>query len=209
MMITPRHRQLFAAGAVGLALLWPATLPAESVNIFHAFTAHIHKQVDADKRTFVSAQRCTEWFYKQQRNKAKPPQAEGVSRSGPAQPWLLAQSDCASRYPGGIDAAREDFSRTQTALSLSLTFYQYALVGDRDDDERYTAAEVKDIVESFGLVYDAHRAPASYLTDLNATFDWVHKTGGLESLMTSLGALYDKGYRLTDHDRTALNQISR
>ena len=190
--------------------LWPRSVAADPVNVFRAFTAHIQKQITADKHTFVAAQACTEWFYGQQRKQQHAPKAEGVAFIwGLPQPWLMTQPDCSLQYPGGLNAAREDFSRRQSSLALSLTFYQYALIGDRNDDERYTTAEIKDMLESFGLVYDATRAPAAYLKDLNATFDWIYKTGGLEGLMTSLGTLYEKGYRLTDRDRTALNNVTQ
>ena len=41
-----------------------------------------------------------------------------------------------------------------------------------------------------------------------AHFDAVRKTGGLDILMTSMGLLYDKGYRFTAPDRADLNRIS-
>jgi hypothetical protein len=124
--------------------------------------------------------------------------------------YLAVQtSDCPARYPDGLKAAREDFSSTQSALSLSLTFYQFALVGDRNDDKRYNAAELQDMLESFGLAYDGSRPASAHVTALTSTFDGLHKTGGLERLMTSMGTLFDKGYRLTPRDRSALDQVSK
>ena len=199
-----------------LAGFWlPASngLAAESpdaTNGFAPFTAHIHKQIQIDKRVFAVAQTCTEWFYKQQRKKPSEPKAQGVALRGGLQPAETVQetAECQSRYPGGIDAAREDFSRTQSSLALSLTFYEFALVGDRNDDGRYSTAELKDILESFGLLYERERPPAVHHAALNAQFDTIRKAGGLDALMASMGILYDKGYRFTSLDRAALNRVS-
>jgi hypothetical protein len=172
------------------------------VNVFQAFTGHIERQIQRDKQSFHDAQICTEWFYKQQK-KPDRPKAEGVAF--PA----VQTSDCSARYPGGLKAAREDFSSTQSALSLSLTFYQFALVGDRNDDGRYNASELQDVLESFDLTYDRNRPDSIHLIVLTGTFDSLRKAGGLENLMTSMGKLYDKGYRLTPRDRSTLDQITK
>ena len=182
-------------------------------SVFQAFTSHIQRQVELDKRSFVDASACTEWFYKQQRPKPQEPKVEGVGRrlDQPAthdvQIIRVSSSDCRSRYPGGIDAAREEFGRTQTTLSLSLTFYEFALVGDRDDDSRYNPAELRDILESFGLAFRPELSPATQLTTLNAQFDSVHYTGQFDVLMTGMGVLFEKGYRFTSRDVVALNRI--
>lgn len=187
-----------------------ARLAADPDNIFASFTAHIRRQIQADKEGFAQAQTCTEWFYRQQRNKPAQPPVLGVSfRPVPAADRGSAQaSDCASRYPGGLDAAREDFSRTQSALSFSLTFYEFALVGDGNDDGRYSQRELKDILESFGLSFRPGDASETQTDVLTAHFDAVRKTGGLDILMASMGLLYDKGYRFTAPDRADLNRIS-
>jgi len=194
-------------------ILWLSGLSpvaAQSVNVFTAFTGHIERQIQRDKQSFHDAQTCTEWFYKQQKKPGQP-KAEGIvfsSRRPDVYP-AVQTSDCLVRYPGGLNAAREDFSSTQSALSLSLTFYQFALVGDRNDDGRYNAAELQDVLESFELTYDKSRPDSIHLTALTGTFDSLRRAGGLERLMTSMGTLFDKGYRLTPHDRTTLDQITK
>jgi hypothetical protein len=188
-----------------LSILWlaiPAT--AQSVNVFQGLVKHINRQIQRDKKAFHDAQVCTEWFYKQQK-KPDLPKAEGISWSGQS----INTSDCANRYPGGINAAREDFSATQSALSLSLTFYQFALVGDRNDDDRYNADELQDVLESFGLAYDQSHPASIHLTELQTTFDTVHKAGGMEKLMAGMNTLYDRGYRLSPRDRAALDRITK
>ncbi|MGH7208246.1 MAG: hypothetical protein ACREIL_02565, partial [Nitrospiraceae bacterium] len=164
-----------------------------------AFTAHIQQQVQSDKRTFLDAEACTHWFYEQQRRTPPQPPVQGaaldLSRWTPQR--VLEAPECPTRYPGGLKAAREDFSRTQTSLSLSLTFYEFALVGDRNDDEHYNAVELRDMLESFGLPFEGLVVPVVHLAALNGKFDVVHKTRSLDVLMTSMGTLFDKGYRFT------------
>ncbi len=205
-----RPSALIVAWLAGLWLWWPGPVTAQSVDVFQGFTGHIERQIHRDKQSFVDAQTCTEWFYKQQR---KPGQskAEGIVFSG-RQPTVrpaVQTSECPARYPDGLNAAREHFSSTQSALSLSLTFYEFALVGDRNDDGHYNAAELQDMLESFGLSYDRSGSASAHVTALTSTFDGLHKAGGLERLMTSMGRLYDKGYRLTPHDRSTLDQITK
>ena len=209
-MASQRVRACIVALYTGLWLWGPGLVTAQSVDVFQGFTGHIERQIKQDKQYFVDAQTCIEWFYKQQR-KPDQPKAEGIVFSGqlPAIHPAVQTSDCPARYPGGLNAAREDFSSTQSALSLSLTFYQFALVGDRNDDGRYNPAELQDMLEAFGLSYDRSRPTSVHVTALTSTFDGLHKTGGLERLMTSMGRLYDKGYRLTLHDRSTLDQITK
>ena len=190
-----------------------AAEPRNGNDVFVAFTAHIRQQVQSDKQVFLDASACTEWFYKQQHQKPSRPPAKGVvfRAASPAIEGTLrlapATSDCPARYPGGLEAAREDFSRTQSSLSLSLTFYEFALVGDGDDDGQYNLTELKDVLESFGLSFDAVLTPSSHVAILNAKFDTVHQSGGFDVLMASMGVLYDNGYRLTVQDRDALNRV--
>ncbi|MGH7146349.1 MAG: hypothetical protein ACREIJ_00395 [Nitrospiraceae bacterium] len=209
-MSAHRSIALIVAWLGSLWLWWPGPVTAQSVDVFKAFTGHIEQQIKRDKQSFLDAQACTEWFYRQQR-KPRQPKAEGIvfsDRQPPVHP-ALQTSDCPSRYPSGLEAAREHFSLTQSALSLSLTFYEFALVGDRNDDGRYNAAELQDMLESFELTYDKSRPDSVHVTALTGTFDSLRKAGGLERLMTSMGTLYDKGYRLTPHDRSTLDQITR
>lgn len=205
-----RSGALIVAWFAGLWLWWPGPVAAQSLDVFQGFTGHIERQIHRDKQSFVDAQTCTKWFYDQQKKPGQP-KAEGIVFSG-RQPTVrptVQTSDCPARYPNGLNDAREDFSSTQSALSLSLTFYQFALVGDRNDDERYNATELQDMLESFGLSYERNRPVSAHVTALTSTFDGLHKTGGLERLMTSMGKLYDKGYRLTPRDRNILDQITK
>jgi hypothetical protein len=198
---------LVAAGCFGTPLAPPALANPE--DIFESFTSHIRQQIQVDKKFFLDANVCTELFYKQMYKKPTPPAMQGVSWPGPAFAGVgdLTLADCQTRYPGGLQDAREDFSRTQSTLSLSLTFYEFALVGDRNDDERYSAAELQDILESFGLRFDSLGSPSGHLATLTAKFDDLRKSGNLDHLMASMGALYDKGYRFTSHDRRVLDQV--
>jgi hypothetical protein len=202
--------------AVLLGWLWwsvPSSAVAEppaSSDVFASFTRHIQLQIRSDKQSFAEAHTCTEWFYKQNGKKSTRPPAQGVSM--PAERETLRPvfevSQCQTRYPGGLDAARQDFSRTQSFLTVSLTFYEFALVGDRNDDGSYSAAELQDILSSFGLAFDEAHDQGIPLAALNAQFDQLHKAVGLDVLMTSMGILYDKGYRFTSTDRDEVNRIS-
>jgi hypothetical protein len=108
-----------------------------------------------------------------------------------------------------LEAAREDFSRTQSLLSISLTFYEFALVGDRNDDRRYSTAELRDILTSFDLPFDQHGSARAHTVALTSTFDLLRQGGKLDALMASMGRLYDQGYRLTPEDKASLESISR
>jgi len=196
-----------------LCCLWislPGSGTASLDDIFEAFTAHIQQQVQSDKQTFLDADVCTHWFYQEQRRTPPRPPVQGAAldpvRWAPRR--VFEALECQTRYPGGLKAAREDFSRTQTSLSLSLTFYEFALVGDRNDDGHYNAVELRDMLESFGLPFEGLVVPVIHLAALNGKFDVIYNTGGLDVLMTSMGTLFDKGYRFTSQDRAALNRIS-
>ena len=205
-MRTPRPYLLgsllaFIAVAPPLTLKAGAQLHSE---VFQAFTAHIERQVQIDKRSFAEASECTQWFYKQERGKGSPPPAvQGVRAILPHRAAL----DCHSRYPDGLVAAREDFGRAQSTLSLSLTFYEFALVGDRDDDQRYSDLELRHILESFGLSFNPGLPSALQASTLNAQFDSVHREGEFDVLMQGMGKLFEQGYRFTFRDKEALNRI--
>lgn len=212
-VVSLRRTSAFVPGVLAIVtLLWGlqgslAEAGADSGNVFTAFTNHIRQQIQSDKEKFARADNCTQWFYQQQRRKPPKPPALGVAMrlesQGPA-----PTTECQMRYPGGLDAAREDFSRTQSSLALSLTFYEFALVGDGNDDGVYSTGEIKDMFESFGLSFRAWDAPATHVALLNAQFDTVRKQGGLESLMGSMNVLYDRGYRFTPPDRAAMDRIA-
>jgi len=188
----------------------PGSWSAEGPDVFRAFTAHIQRQVDVDKQQFVAAQVCTEWFYREfQRPRTPRPPVDAIA-FGPAQePGSTDdRSDCRGRY-NGLDAARKEFTRAQSALSVSLTFYEFALVGDRDDDDRYSDTEIQDMMESFGLPFNEVLPPAAHLTALTGQFDAIQRDLGLEALMAGMGVLYDRGYRLSSHDQAALSRVTR
>jgi hypothetical protein len=189
--------------AAGLAVETPR-LNAHD-NVFLQFTGHIADQVQIDKEQFAAAEVCTRWFYQQLKPKSP--------RGTPAQPISNALTavpeshECQSRYPKGIDGARDEWSRTQSSLSLSLTFYEFALVGDRNDDGQYSDAELRDILEAFGLAVETPLTDPITVATLNNKFDAVRKFGGLEVLLASMEALQGKGYRFTLQDREALGRI--
>ncbi len=185
------------------------TFAAELSDVFSALTGYVARQVASDKVVFVGAQRCTEWFYKQLKQKPPPPQAHTIAFvpiQSDSQPD--STSECRTRYPEGLESARHAFSQAQSALSISLTFYELALVGDRDDNHRYSDDELRDLLESFKLPFREILPPTAHVDALTAQFDLARKGNTLEAVMASMGLLYDKGYRLTTGDRTALNDLS-
>ena len=171
-------------------------------DVFQGFTLHISQQIVKDKREFVDAQSCTEWFYQRLRRQPQFPELEKVSSTEMASEI----SDCLDQYPTGLDGARAAFSRTQSFLSLSLTFYQLALIGDRDDDDQYNAVELRDLVESFGMMFTERLTPGGYVTVLNEKFDSVRLMGEFNVVTTGMESLYKKGYRFTKADQAALNR---
>ena len=173
--------------------------------VFRGFTDHISQQIGRDKQDFYVAQVCTTWFYRQLNIKPDR-EIEKISAPSPVQEQEHSDFDCSNRYPNGLEAAREAFGRTQQSLSISLTFYQFALVGDRDDDGQYNGGELKDVLESFGLELEDRLPSDRYILALNGMFDTVRGTGEIQTLMNGMGTLYDKGYRFSDADQVALNQ---
>jgi hypothetical protein len=215
LLTTMRHpsHKLTRLFLKALALSWITladyTVGAEPPDAFSALTAYVARQIQSDKIVFVGAQRCTEWFYKQL--KQKPPRSPihtialtRVESDGQSD----ATSECRARYPDGLESARRAFSQAQSALSISLTFYELALVGDRDDNSRYNESELKDLLESFKLPFHEILPATAHVDALAAQFDLARKDNTLEAVMLSMGVLYDKGYRLTTSDRTALNNVS-
>lgn len=192
--------------------------PAQSAttqNLFRLFTQHIQKQVLTDKQAFAEASRCTQWFYKRQKQKPLRSQVEGVAwlPSGHRTPrhevahLATSESDCTVLYPRGLDDVRESFSRTQSSLSLSLTFYEFALVSDGNDDGEYNATELRDVLRSLDLASDLSLPAATHLAALTETFDSLHHTVGLDRLMTGMGRLYEQGYRFSGTDQAELHRV--
>src|SRR3990167_5734775 len=119
--------------------------PGKQPDVFRQFTQHIQRQIELDKTAFAQASGCTNWFYHQNKQPTAPPIAQPIRLDLVLQP--PSKEECLRTYPGGLESVRQDFHRTQTSLSVSLTFYEYALVGDRDDDGRYSREELQDIFQ--------------------------------------------------------------
>lgn len=183
------------------------------IDVFAQLTQHIKRQTDTDKQAFAIASQCLNLFYKQQRHKPAPPAVQQITWAVPDSPALptadsdAQEADCRKRYPEGLDAVRPDFQRTQALLSLSLTFYEFALVGDGDDNSSYNARELHDILVALDLAAEPSLGAAAHLRSLTAQFDVLHEARGMEALMTGMGKLYDQGYRVTTADKAHLNRV--
>jgi hypothetical protein len=197
-----------------ISLCWMMATPAftfatDTSDVFSALTRYVARQVEMDKVVFVGAQRCTEWFYKQLKQKPPRSQTQTIAFTPVASDGQSdSTSECRTRYPDGLESARQAFSQAQSALSISLTFYELALVGDRDDNHRYSEEELKDLLGSFKLPFQDTLEATAHVNALTAQFDLARKGNTLEAVMISMGLLYDKGYRLTTGDRMALNTLS-
>ena len=205
---------LCCALTAGFASSSMAATRMNGIDIFARFTEHIHRQADTDKQAFAVASQCMTWFYKQQRHKPAPPAVQNIAWSRQTtSPRIFADSseqegsDCRTRYPDGIDAVRSDFQRTQAFLSLSLTFYEFALVGDGDDNATYSARELHDMLTALNLASEPSLGTDAHLRSLTSSFDSLHEARGMEALMTGMGKLYDQGYRVTTADKAHLSRV--
>ena len=90
-------------------------------------------------------------------------------------------------------------------MSVSLTFYQFALLADKNDDEEYDAVELEDVLESVGVVF---RVNEQHLPQLTQKFDSVRQTTQIEVLTDGMQQLFQKGYRLTEFDQGQMNRIT-
>lgn len=188
-------------GAVAPPPVWAST----GSEVFRGFTKHISQQIRLDKHDFWEAQTCTSWFYDRLRTPGS--SGKGPERVSFRPLWSSHHPlDCQGRYPKGIEAAREAFGQTQQSLSLSLTFFEFALVGDRDDNGQYDVAELRDVFESFGLNFEDRLHSSRYLVSLTQVFDAVRRSGKLQALVSSMEKLLGKGYRFTELDQAALNR---
>ena len=186
--------------------------PHDFLDVFAQFTQHIRRQTDSDKEAFSKASQCMNWFYRRQRQKPAPPPVQGVAWNNPGQDrrsLTQSSSECDTKYPGGVDAVRKDFQQTQSSLSVSLTFYEFALVGDKDDNNTYSTNELQDILHALELPADTAQGTATHLKSLTGTFDSIHMTRGMEALMKSMGTLYEQGYRFTSSDKANLDRIMK
>lgn len=194
------------AGAIGCLFFGGTSgLGMTEFSVFQEFTGHITQQILEDKKQFVDAESCTQWFYREL--KKKPPDHQIEKLSFPNSFQVQEASPCFSQYPKGLDGARAAFSETQIALSLSLTFYQFALVGDGNDDGEYNATELKDILESFDMIFYEGSTPFEHATVLNHKFDGVRQTAEFMVLTKGIETLFKRGYRLTSADQVVLNRI--
>ena len=205
-MYSISNTRIFRSCSLGVVLwlICPALSLASEPGIFRAFTDHISMQITKDVYDFSEAQACTEWFYRKLR---KPPfvKPEVERTSIRAIDGGSEEHRCAGQYPDGIDSARERFSQTQSTLSVSLTFYQFALLADKNDDEEYDAVELEDVLESVGVVF---RVNEQHLPQLTQKFDSVRQTTQIEVLTDGMQQLFQKGYRLTEFDQGQMNRIT-
>lgn len=196
---------LFAAGicVTVLCVPLPGNLFGKEPAVFQQFTQHIGRQIYKDKQAFVQANSCVSWFY--QAEKTPPPTVQGIDWNPTPSPQ--PEMDCLRRYPSGMDDARDDLAKTQAILSVSLTFYEFALVADRDDDTIYNPAELHDLFRSLSLSdYDREPTPKQVMA-LTERFDsWRHKRN-MDALMQGMSDLYERGYRVTPSDRVELNRV--
>jgi len=197
---------LLAAG-VFLAVLMCALFPGDSSGrenaIFQQFTQHIGRQIHKDKQAFAQANNCVSWFYK-----AKPtpsPAVQGISWN--PTPSSQLEADCLRNYPSGIDEARADFAKTQSLLSVSLTFYEFALVADRNDDAIYSPAELQDLLRSLTLSYSNGASTPNQVRALTERFDSWYNSSNMDALMQGMSDLYERGYRVTPSDRVELDRV--
>ena len=202
------HRATVRLVAAGLTVtlllltLFPGDSSGKENRVFEQFTRHIGKQIHKDKQAFAQASGCVTWFY----HKAKtlpPPTAQGISWQTAAQPEV----DCPRAYPGGMDEARDDFSKTQSLLSVSLTFYEFALVADRNDDAVYSHTELQDLFRTLALPYDNRDQAQTQVASLTERFDSWYRSRKMDALMQGMNDLYERGYRVTPSDRAELNRV--
>ena len=195
-------------GVMVTILLCQAALPAQASpgsEVFQSFTQHISEQIRKDKQAFAEADSCTAWFYKQM-GKKPPPAAQAEKIHFVPMSQSDTDSDCAKRYPNGLEEAREAFGRTQQRLSFSLTFFQMALISDGDDDHAYNTQEMQDVLDAFGRTYHSGQSVDQYVSQLVGLFERHRPELQFPMLMASMQTLMDKEYRLTKADQAALNR---
>ncbi len=204
-VLWPKAR-LFVAG-VFLTVLMCALFPENSSGIenaiFQQFTQHIGRQIHKDKQAFAQANRCVSWFYKAK--KTPPPAVQGIGWN--ATPSSQPEVDCLRIYPSGMDDARDDFAKTQTLLSVSLTFYEFALVADRNDDAIYSPTELQDLLRSLTLSYHEGDPTPKQVMALTERFDSWYRSRNMDALMQGMSDLYERGYRVSPSDRVELDRV--
>ena len=200
------HSYLITAGVL-LSVLMYALFPVDSSGgeneIFQQFTQHIGKRIHKDKQAFAQANNCVSWFYKT--NKTPLPTVQGISWN--ATPSSQPEMDCLRHYPRGMNDARDDLAKTQALLSVSLTFYEFALVADRNDDAIYGPAEIQDLFRSLSLSYHDEDPTPNQVKALTEQFDSLYHRRNMDALMQGMSDLYERGYRVTPSDRVELNRV--
>lgn len=206
MMIRQSIARLFAAGLF-LTVLLCGLFTGNSLGgdnaIFQQFTQHIGQQIHKDKQAFAQANICVSWFYKA--GKA-PPQTVQKIDWRPV-PSSQIEADCLRHYPSGMDDARDDLAKTQALLSVSLTFYEFALVADRNDDAIYSPVELQDLLRSLTLSYHDGEPAPKQVTALMERFDSLYRSRNMDALMQGMSDLYERGYRVTPSDRVELDRV--
>lgn len=198
--------RLFAAGVfftVLMCALFPGNLSAREPAIFQQFTQHIGRQIHTDKQAFAQANTCVSWFY--QAGKTPPPVVQGIGWN--PTPSSQIEVDCLRHYPSGMDDARNDLAKTQATLSVSLTFYEFALVADRNDDTIYSLAELQDLFRSLSLSYHDEDPTPQLVMALTERFDSWRRNRNMDALMQGMSDLYERGYRVTPSDRVELDRV--
>ena len=171
--------------------------------IFQQFTQHIGRQIHKDKQAFAHANSCVLWFYKLKTMPSST--AQGIAWN--PTPSSQVEMDCRRSYPRGLDDARADLAKTQTVLSVSLTFYQFALVADRNDDAIYSPAELHDLFRSLSLSYYDEDPTPKQVTALTDRFDSLYRKRNMDALMQGMSDLHERGYRVTPSDRVELDRV--
>ena len=198
--------RLFSAGVVLTVLIY-ALSPGNSLGkdnaIFQQFTQHIGRQIHKDKQAFAQASACVSWFY--QLKKTPPPTVQGIGWKPTSSSQL--EVDCLRNYPSGMDDARNDLAKTQALLSVSLTFYEFALVADRNDDAIYSPVELQDLLRSLTLSYHDAEPTLKQVTALTERFDSWYRNRNMDALMQGMSDLYERGYRITPSDRVELDRV--
>jgi hypothetical protein len=197
---------LLAAGVLFILLI-SALFPRNSLGgeqaIFQQFTRHIGLQIHKDKQAFAQANACVSWFYKAA--KTPPPTVQGIGWN--PTPSSQLDVDCRHHYPNGMDEARNDLAKTQALLSVSLTFYEFALVADRNDDAIYSPVELQDLLRSLTLSYHDAEPALKQVTALTERFDSWYRSRNMDALMRGMSDLYERGYRVTPSDRVELDRV--
>jgi hypothetical protein len=106
-----------------------------------------------------------------------------------------------------MDDARDDLAKTQALLSVSLTFYEFALVADQNDDATYSPAEIQDLFRSLSLSYHHGDSILMQVSALTERFDNWYQKRNMDALMQGMSDLYERGYRVTPSDRVELDRV--